>query len=132
MPKTARFRTRRIAGLALTVLLAVQGGASLAASPLRGKLLFLKCASCHDISTVPSAKTGPNLLGVVGRRVGSLPGYAYSPAMKAQTFVWDDQHLDRWLTQPTDLIPGTAMAFSGLPDQADRDAVIAYLRKQGQ
>jgi cytochrome c len=95
----------------------------------RGRILFLRCASCHDISSTASPKIGPNLSGVVGRRAGSLPGYAYSTAMKAQNFVWDDAHLDRWLTKPNDLVPGTAMAFGGLPSKADRDAVIAYLRK---
>jgi cytochrome c len=103
-----------------------------AAPPARGRLLFLKCAPCHDISATPSAKTGPNLRGVFGRKVASLPGYAYSTAMKAQTFTWDEAHLDRWLTQPTDLIPGTAMAFGGLDSAADRRAVIDYLREAGQ
>jgi len=52
--------------------------------------------------------------------------------LRAQTFVWDEQHLDRWLTQPTDVVPGTAMAFSGLGSAADRQAVIAYLREGGK
>ncbi len=131
MAKPAPFNAFPLAALALAAALAVPATASQAATPILGRLLFLKCASCHDISTSPSAKTGPNLHGVFGRRVGSLPGYAYSPAMKAQSFVWDEPHLDRWLTQPTELIPGTAMAFGGLPSKADRDAVIAYLRGQG-
>jgi len=95
----------------------------------RGKLLFLQCASCHDITPGASAKIGPSLYGVVGRHAGSLPGYAYSPAMKAQTFVWDDQMLDRWLTKPTEVVPGTAMAFGGVAKDTDRAAIIAYLRQ---
>jgi cytochrome c len=102
------------------------------ADPLsRGRLLFLRCASCHDVSKSPSAKIGPNLYGVVGRRAGSLAGYGYSPAMKAQTFVWTDAMLNRWLTKPTELVPGTAMAFSGVPDEADRAAIIAFLKTAG-
>jgi cytochrome c len=93
-----------------------------------GKLLFLRCASCHDISTTPSAKIGPNLRNVVGRPAGSLPGYAYSPALRQSHLVWNEATLDRWLTQPSALVPGTAMAFAGLPAQRDRQAVIAYLR----
>jgi cytochrome c len=93
----------------------------------RGKLLFLRCASCHNISDQASPKIGPNLKGVVGRKAGGLPGYAYSTAMKGQSFVWDEAALDRWLTNPSDVVPGTAMAFAGLPNKADRDAVIAYL-----
>ncbi len=94
----------------------------------RGRILFLRCSSCHDISSGPSPKIGPNLKDVVGRRAGSLPGYSYSPAMKAQTFVWDPAHLDLWLQGPSALVPGTAMAFAGLPSETDRQAVIAYLQ----
>jgi cytochrome c len=103
--------------------------AASAAPPDRGKLLFLRCASCHDISDKPSRKTGPNLAGVFGRRVASLPGYNYSAAIKAQAFDWDAKMLDKWLTKPSEVVPGTAMAFGGLPKKADRDAVIAYLRR---
>jgi len=98
----------------------------------RGKLLFLRCASCHDISAGPSAKLGPNLRGVYGRPSGSLPGYPYSTAMLQAHLVWNAQTLDRWLTKPTSLVPGTAMAFTGLPIAADRQSVIAYLRDPGQ
>jgi cytochrome c len=94
----------------------------------RGKLLFLRCASCHDITQGPSAKIGPNLSGVVGRRAGSLPGYAYSPAMSVQKFTWDDATLDAWLTKPSAVVPGTAMAFGGVEAAADRRAIIDYLR----
>jgi cytochrome c len=94
----------------------------------RGRILFLRCSSCHDISSGPSPKIGPNLKDVVGRRAGSLPGYSYSPALKAQTFVWDAAHLNLWLTSPAALVPGTAMAFAGLPSETDRQAVIAYLQ----
>jgi cytochrome c len=111
---------------------AAPAGSTPAALQTRGKLLFLRCASCHDISDQPSPKIGPNLKGVLGRKAGSLPGYAYSPAMKAQSFVWDEAALDRWLSSPSDVVPGTAMAFGGMPDKADRDAVIAYLADQSR
>jgi cytochrome c len=96
----------------------------------RGKILFLRCASCHDASTSPSAKIGPNLHGVVGRQVASLEGYKYSAALKSQNFVWDGAHLDTWLTNPNAVAPGTAMAFAGLPEAADRQAIITYLETQ--
>jgi cytochrome c len=106
-------------------------GPASAASVARGRILFLMCASCHDISDSASQKIGPNLHGVVGRKAGSLPGFEYSSAMKKQSFVWDKAKLDLWLTDPNSLVPGTAMAFQGLPNQADRDAVIAYLVSKG-
>jgi cytochrome c len=117
-------------------MLLLAAGAVLALSPaeagnIRGKLLFLRCASCHDISSAPSQKTGPNLKGVVGRPSGSLPGYQYSAAMQKAHLVWTAPTLDKWLTNPNALVPGTAMAFAGLPSEADRQAVIAYLRDPG-
>ncbi len=115
----------RILGCLFTLLPAV----SAAAPNLRGKLLFLRCASCHNIGSGPE-KIGPNLAGVVGRKAGSLAGYTYSPAMKQANLVWNAATLDRWLTRPSDLVPGTAMAFAGLPAAVDRQALIAYLQKQ--
>jgi cytochrome c len=108
------------------------GGAAAEPAPFgRGRILFLACQSCHDLKPGPSPKTGPSLYGVVGRKAGALSGYAYSPALKAQTFVWDEAMLNRWLTAPSDLVPGTKMAFAGLPKAEDRAAVIEYLKRAG-
>jgi cytochrome c len=121
----------RHAGAAAFVatILILQASAVLGAPNPRGRLLFLRCASCHDISATASPKIGPNLKGVFGRRAGGLVGYAYSPAMTSQSFVWDQATLDRWLTRPSDVVPGTAMAFGGVASEADRAALIAYLRE---
>jgi cytochrome c len=130
MVKPSKRVGRLIAALCAEIILAGPAGAQTAAPQIatRGRILFLRCSSCHDISSEQSPKIGPNLKGVVGRRAGSLPGYSYSPAMKAQTFVWDPAHLDLWLKGPSALVPGTAMAFAGLPSETDRQAVIAYLQ----
>jgi cytochrome c len=131
-------RTLKCLGLAVSLsvscilLVAARPPAAVAdGNPLRGKILFLRCASCHDVTTAPSAKIGPNLNRVIGRRAGSLKGYAYSPALKSADFVWDAAHLDAWLTNPNAVAPGTAMAFAGIPDAADREAIISYLETQG-
>jgi cytochrome c len=92
-----------------------------------GQRQFLRCASCHAVEAGQATRIGPNLHGVVGRPAGSLPGFAYSPAMKAQHFVWTEAKLDQWLTRPGAVVPGTAMAFAGLPKPEDRAALIAYL-----
>jgi cytochrome c len=122
------------AGGALAAWLAVElaGVAAVHAGDTltRGRILFLRCASCHDIGTAPSAKIGPNLRGIVGRKVASLPGYAYSAALRSQDFDWDAAHLDRWIRNPTDVAPGTMMAFAGIPDESDRRAIIEFLQNQ--
>lgn len=94
----------------------------------QGQRLFLRCASCHAVSVVASGRIGPNLQSVFGRRAGSLPGYTYSSAMKAQRFSWDEAKLDAWLARPSAVVPGTTMAFAGMSNPNDRRAMIAYLR----
>jgi cytochrome c len=97
---------------------------------VRGKRLFLRCASCHAIDSSGTARIGPNLRGVVGRKAGSLADFTYSPAMKSANFTWDTATLDRWLERPAMVVPGTAMAFAGIADAADRAALILYLESQ--
>jgi cytochrome c len=89
----------------------------------RGKTLYQACTSCHSID---ENDIGPRHRGVVGRPAGSLPDYAYSPALKASGLVWSADNLDRWLTNPQALVPGTKMYFS-LPDAQSRADLIAYL-----
>jgi cytochrome c len=127
---TLRGRWQYIWGVVLWAM-ALAAYSPAVAGTLHGKLLFLRCASCHDISVAQSMKLGPNLNGVYGRKSGSLPGYQYSAAMRQAHLVWDAPTLDRWLTNPNALVPGTAMAFAGLPSADDRQAVIAYLRNPG-
>lgn len=96
-----------------------------------GKRAFLKCAACHAIAKGAPNKIGPNLFGVVGRKAGTAPGFRYSAAMKAKgsAIKWDAATLDKWLTRPSAVIPGTSMAFGGVPNAAERASIIAYLKK---
>jgi cytochrome c len=96
----------------------------------RGRILFLRCASCHDVSGSSIGKIGPSLHGVFGRKVASLEGFSYSAALRAQDFVWDAPHLDRWVQNPNAVAPGTIMAFAGIAEEADRQAIIEYLKSQ--
>jgi len=94
-----------------------------------GKLVFMRCAACHSIDKGAPHRMGPNLNGVVGRKSGMAAGYRYSAAMAKAGLTWNEATLDRWLTRPSALVPGTMMAFAGLPNPQDRANVIAYLRK---
>lgn len=92
-------------------------------------MLFLQCAACHAFQPGAGAKVGPNLSGVVGRKAASVPGFHYSPALAKSGLVWNEATLDKWLTGPQRLVPGTTMMFPGLQKPEDRKAIIAYLRK---
>jgi cytochrome c len=94
----------------------------------RGQREFLLCKACHAVAAGAPNKVGPNLHGVFGRKVASAPGFVYSAALKAGEWVWTDEMLDRWLTKPSAVAPGTTMAFAGLAKPEDRQALIAYLK----
>ncbi|WP_253344303.1 cytochrome c family protein [Sphingobium sp. OAS761] len=92
----------------------------------KGKLVFARCAMCHDVK--PGAvKMGPPLNGLFGRTSGAVAGFAYSPAMQKAKIRWDAKTLDAFLTKPSGLVPGNRMAFAGVPAAADRANLIAYL-----
>ncbi|MFG6415035.1 c-type cytochrome [Roseateles sp. DC23W] len=107
---------------------AVAQPAADAASITKGKRLYMRCAACHDTGDTGPARIGPHLKGLVGRPMGSVPGYNYSAAMKAKSLVWNEAQLNAWLVKPTAVVPGTTMAFAGMPDAAERKALIDYLR----
>ena len=88
------------------------------------------CALCHDNSNHMLNDNGPALFGVVGRTVGSVEGYAYSPALKAANVkgeVWREDRLDEFLKEPYVMHPGTSMPMN-FADPKTRHAIIAYLK----
>lgn len=93
-----------------------------------GEAKFGLCRSCHTITPGGANMTGPNLHGVFGRKAGALETYNYSDAVKAAGFVWDGEHLDKWLAEPRTFLPGTKMSFAGLKDPKDRIDLIAFLK----
>jgi len=94
--------------------------------PVHGKVLYQGCAACHSID---ENDIGPKHRGVFGRHAGSIPDYRYSAALKNSGLIWDESMLDRWLTNPSALVPGTKMYFK-LDDAQSRADIIAYLREQ--
>lgn len=87
---------------------------------------FAQCAACHSV-TPGRHVFGPSLAGVAGRKAGSVPGYAYSQALRKSGLSWDAVTLERWLIAPQRTVPGTKMPFGGIPDPARRRAVVDYL-----
>ena len=98
-----------------------------AGDPARGATTFQACAACH--STTPGEHlTGPSLAKIWQRKAGTVEGFSrYSEAMKHADLVWTEEALNRWLTNPEALIPGTSMTFPGLRESKAREDVIAYL-----
>lgn len=84
------------------------------------------CTGCHSLD---ANRVGPAHRGVFGRKAGSAPGFAYSPALKKARFAWDAARLDKWLANPQGFVPGAKMGFR-LSDAQKRADVIAYLKKE--
>ncbi|NJM81286.1 MAG: cytochrome c family protein [Tabrizicola sp.] len=97
------------------------------ADPAAGEKVFAKCKSCHKIDGGDA--TGPHLNGVVGRAKAAVDGFAYSEAIVAvKDQAWTPENLNGFLESPKGYMPGTKMAFAGLPKAEDRANVIAYLQ----
>jgi cytochrome c2 len=94
-----------------------------------GAAALRACAVCHPTDASGAHGVGPNLRGVVGRELASAPGYAYSEALRARGGRWSAAELDAFLAAPAQRVPGTAMAFGGLADPAERAALIELLSK---
>jgi len=111
----------------LTLAAVLVGAAtSAAAAPPSGQQVFeQRCTVCHSLQPAPG-KMGPPLAGVVGRKAGTAPGFAYSSAMKASGLTWTPDQLDAFIKAPGKKVPGTKMLL-GAPDDAQRAAVIQYL-----
>lgn len=88
---------------------------------------FAQCAACHSVEKGKMG-IGPSLAGVFGTKSGEIAGYAFSDAMKSAGLTWDESTLDRYLTAPAKVVPGTKMTYAGLADPAARKAIIEYLK----
>ena len=94
-----------------------------------GEKVFKRCGACHAVGPGAANKAGPELNGLVGRKIAGVEGYGYSDALKAfgEGKTWDDATLGKWLENPKALVDGTSMSFVGLKKEDDRKNLVAYL-----
>ena len=126
---------RLVTGFALLLGITAVGALADSGDPVQGEKVFRYCYSCHSVQPDEINLQGPNLHGIVGRRIASQEGFSYSPALRAfaqQEDRWSEALLDRYLTAPYKLVPKTSMAFPGIEAQDERADLIAYLRSKGE
>src|SRR5580700_10586425 len=71
------------AALALAVL--GSSAAHAGGDPAKGKAAFERqCAICHTVDKGGPDRFGPNLFGIIGRKAGTEPDYAYTRAFKTR------------------------------------------------
>lgn len=92
-----------------------------------GRQLARQCLACHSFEKNSAGPAGPSLYGFFGRPVGSVDGYAYSAALTNASFIWTPRALDAWLAQPARFLPGNRMAYAGMANQDNRNALVAAL-----
>lgn len=109
------------------VLAAGSSAAGAAGNAATGAALFNRCYICHSNTKGAPNRMGPGLFGIVGRKAGSVPGFAYSPAMKRAGFVWTAAKLDAYLADPQKVVPGNNMPLAGIADAQQRADIAAYL-----
>ena len=94
----------------------------------RGAGVRSECKICHSLEAGKNM-VGPSLHGLIGRKAGSVPGYAYSPAMKNANVTWNDDTLSKYLVDPKAFIPGDKMVFAGIKDPSKLGDLLAYLNQ---
>lgn len=91
----------------------------------KGKDLFQRrCSGCHSLD---KPMEGPRLRGVYGRRSGSSTDFRYSEALRNSKMTWNEDLLDKWLTDTESVIPDNDMSFR-VPNPDERRDIIAYLK----
>jgi cytochrome c len=96
-----------------------------------GRRLFARCTNCHEVGAGARNGFGPQLNGIVGRKAGSAPAYAYSPALKQAGFVWNEQKLVAFIRDSEKVVPGNKMRFLSFMSEKQASEIVAYLRTQG-
>ena len=85
------------------------------------------CRTCHSFKAGDN-RLGPSLHGIVGRKAGSMEGFAFSSAMKSSGITWDASNLDQFIENPEKVVHGNGMKpFGGIADAGERKKIIDYL-----
>jgi cytochrome c len=99
------------------------------AAPDGAALFKRQCATCHTLNASEPTRQGPILTGVYGRKVGSVQGYHYTPGYQTSNLVWNEENLDKYLTNPQAMLPGSTMVYRQSNSEI-RHKIIDFLKDQ--
>jgi len=95
-----------------------------------GANVFRACVACHTLKPDEGNRAGPTLAGLFGRRIATLPGYNFSPALKKLDIVWTPETVAKLFELgPTTFTPGTKMPEQKITSAQDRLALVRFLEK---
>lgn len=112
--------------ITLSLLFLAAAAPAMAQNAAAGAVIFKqRCSSCHTTASGQRHRVGPNLAGLAGRPAASTD-FNYSTALRGSGLTWDAATLDRFLTGPSKLVPGTRMLIP-VSDPQQRADLVAYL-----
>ena len=135
-PNPSMLRKSVLQAVVLCAAIHCQSDVSHAQNPAEDRKLFeATCTPCHNYD-----KEGEpdmygqtlNLYGVIGRKAASVTGFEYSEGLRKSGIVWDEAIIDKFITAPRKLLPGTRMELPGVEDVKTRTGIIRYLRGLSQ
>ena len=96
----------------------------------RGAEVYKACVACHTLSPDEGNRAGPTLHGIFGRKIATLPGYDFSPALKKLDIVWTKETVAALFdVGPMKYTPGTKMPEQRITSPEDRQALVDFLEK---
>ena len=96
----------------------------------RGAEVFKACAVCHTLTPDGGNRAGPTLHGVLGRKIGTAPGYVYSRDFAKLDIVWSKETIARLFEiGPSAYTPGTKMPEQIVGAAEDRAALVDFIEK---
>jgi cytochrome c len=95
-----------------------------------GAEVFRACVACHALKPDEGPRAGPTLWGIFGRKIATLPGYNFSPALQKLDILWTPETVAKLFEMgPTTYTPGTKMPEQRIGSREDRDALVKFLEK---
>jgi cytochrome c len=95
-----------------------------------GNTLFEPCRACHSLDPAAKPMPGPNLAGLIGRKVAGDEKFDYSQVLRQardQGRVWTLAALETFLADPEAAFPAMWMSAQGIGDPAARTALARFI-----
>jgi cytochrome c len=95
-----------------------------------GVRAFTPCRACHSLDPAERNLPGPNLSGVIGRKIGDDAAFDYSPVLRRardEGLRWDAKRLETFLADPAAMFPGLWMSMRGIEGATERQALVRFL-----
>lgn len=117
-----------IIALAVAIVMGVNFFTALGAGTDAGAAVYNeKCLSCHPVK-LGDHKLGPSLVGMFGRKAGTVPGYTKYRGLIGSGIVWDEQNLNEFLANPKKFLGTRTTMVYKLKNAKERELVIEYIK----